>query len=452
MTELYQHFMDEFRRAVSEREFRERRIGAELKFPLVKRDGTAADLDTVRELWRYLGRNGWDTIEDRVTGQIAGARIPGPHNDTIAACETGFCKTEFSLAHVADLFELSDSITALRKQLKPFSEEHGVYFLGYGIQPLTAPSGALLFKKERSCFWDQALPSNRHIPPEKGDDVHLFTVNACSHVHVSVEPEDAIRAVNVLNGLAGPQIALTAHSPVWQGRRDDHYLCVNEMLWDWWKPAEGRCGIPAHAFEHLKDYVSTIENLSPIYVKRDGRPILIRNFDTFGDYFSAERPAGKSLDGQSHVLVPGTEDIRVHNSCYWYTARISQYFTVENRVFDQQPPDELETAAALTLGILSALDDAWAEVARYSWSSLRQAREIACRDGLAGTTDEFSLEELAGRMLDIAADGLRRRGLGEEKYLLPLYKRFINQTCPAQVAAQLFEESGIAGLIRQLAL
>ena len=150
MTDIYQHFVDGFRQAVASRKFRERRIGAELKFPLVKSDGTAADLETVRQFWRYLGRNGWETIEDRVTGQISGARIAGPYNDSIAACETGFCKTEFSLAHVGNLFELSEMIAALRKELKPFSEEHDVHFLGYGIQPITPPSGSLLFKKERN--------------------------------------------------------------------------------------------------------------------------------------------------------------------------------------------------------------------------------------------------------------------------------------------------------------
>ena len=228
MSQIYDQFIQGFRTAIASREYSERRVGAELKFPLVNPDGTAVDLETVQALWRYLVGNGWEVIEDPVTGQIAGAKIAGPYNDTVASCETGYCKTEFSLAHVANLFELSESIQALRKELAPFAREHDVRFLGYGIQPLTPPSQDLLFKKARSCFWEQALPSNQRIPRERGDDVHLFTVNAGSHVHVSIGPENAVRAVNVLNGFAGAQIALTAHSPIWQGRRDTRYLCVNE--------------------------------------------------------------------------------------------------------------------------------------------------------------------------------------------------------------------------------
>jgi gamma-glutamylcysteine synthetase len=452
VSQIYEQFLDGFRIAVRSRQYGERRIGAELKFPLVNPDGTAAALETVQALWVYLAGNGWDVIEDPVTGQIAGAKIAGPYNDTVASCETGYCKTEFSLAHVANLFELTESIRGLREELAPFAQEHDVRFLGYGIQPLTPPSQDLLFKKARYCFWEQALPSNQHIPPEQGDDVHLFTVNAGSHVHVSIGPEAATRAVNVLNGFAGPQIALTAHSPIWQGRRDEHYLCVNEKLWDWWEPAAGRVGVPVRPFKSLEDYVRTIEELAPIYVNRGGQPILLPQFDAFRDYYNSDNATGKSLQGEIVSLEPEPDDIRVHNSCYWYTARISQYFTVENRVFDQQPPNELESAAALTLGLVSAAGAAWEELSRYSWNSLRQAREVACRYGLEGSTEEFTMVELAGRMLQVADFGLSQRRLGEEKYLKPLREHLRRRSCPALRARRIFGDSGVHGIVEQLAL
>ena len=136
MSQLYDHFISGFRGAVASREFSERRIGAELKFPLVNRDGTAAALDELLALWHHLAENGWEAIQDPVTGQIAGATSPGPYNDTVASCETGYCKTEFSLAHVGSLFELSAAIAALRRELTSFSRQRDVQFLGYGIQQI----------------------------------------------------------------------------------------------------------------------------------------------------------------------------------------------------------------------------------------------------------------------------------------------------------------------------
>ena len=452
MSFMYDHFHDSFRRAVAEREYSGHRIGAELKFPMVKLDGTAADQQSLHAMWEYLEQNGWKRIVDRVTGTFAGAQIAGPMNDTVASCETGYCKPEFSLAHVANLFELNESIGELRELLNPFLKDQGIRLLGYGIQPVTPPSGSLLFKKARSCFWDRAVPSNLCIPREQGDDVHLFTVNAGSHVHVSVDLDDAVDAVNVLNGLAGPQIALTAHSPVWQGKPDDRYVCVNEKLWDWWKPAATRSGVPQRAFVDLEDYVRTIENLAPIYVRRDGHPILLPEFQTFGEYFGSGETMGQSLDGKPVAVVPQSEDIRIHNSCYWYTARISRYFTVENRVFDQQPPDDLLCASALTLGLVSALEQAKKLVSDCAWAELRQARETACQHGLAAEGEGASLLELAARMLEIAESGLVQRGLGEEVFLGPLKKRLQAKTCPAQHALALFEDAGVEGLVEQLAL
>ncbi|MBN1859294.1 hypothetical protein JW848_08830, partial [Candidatus Bipolaricaulota bacterium] len=214
---ICRQFRHSFEQAIAEQNGHDCRIGAELKFPLVNRDGSAASLESVCALWDYLVERGWKPVEDALTGNIVGATKPGEENDTVASCETGFCKTEFSLAHVADLHRLDRSICELREELRPFSERQDVYFLGYGIHPVTPPSKRLLMRKGRTSVWDKVFRSNRHISEEDGDDVHLFTINTASHVHVSVPIKKAVAAVNVLNGFAGAQIALTADSNIWRG-------------------------------------------------------------------------------------------------------------------------------------------------------------------------------------------------------------------------------------------
>ncbi|MCP4645013.1 MAG: hypothetical protein GY851_31515, partial [bacterium] len=194
-------------------------------------------------------------------------------------------------------------------------------------------------KKERSSFWDTVFPSNHVIPPDEGDDVHLFTVNAASHVHVSLPEEEAIKAVNVLNGFAGAQIALMANSSVWRGRVDEDHRCVAERFWDWWRPAQGRIGVPETPFAGVSHYVQSVAQLKPVYVKRDGKPVILRDYDSFAEYYADPSPEGRDLSGACVPLVPSPKDIETHNSCYWYNARISRYYTVENRVCDQQPPD-----------------------------------------------------------------------------------------------------------------
>lgn len=445
---LYNYFIRKFRKALEIRKASARRIGAELKFPLVNRDGSAAGRKTINALWHYLQDQGWEPLRDGVTGRIVGARKPGELNHTVASCETGYCKTEFSLAHVANLFDLERSVHELKEELRPFSEQNQVYFLGYGIHPVTPPSKRLLMEKARAGVFDKIFASNRSIAQHYGNDLHLFTINAASHVHVSVSLEEAIPAVNVLNGFSGAQIALTAHSNIWRDRIDPRFQCVSEKFWDWWMPESERVGVPEKPFEDLRHYVDTVKEFQPVFVKREGKPIIVGNqYETFEELYSADKAVGYELTGQEIMFTPTVSDFDLHNTCYWYNARISHYYTVENRVNDQQPPEDLICIAALTLGLVSIAAEANEEIASYDWELLRDMREAACRDGMNGTVSGLNVVDLAGNMLDLAHRGLTIRGLGEERFLAPLYRRLEQQKNPADMAEHMFRSEGMESLL-----
>lgn len=426
---VYKHFVTAFADATRNGE---PRVGAELKFPFVDNQGAAVAPEDVDDLWSHLVDTGWAADVDEASGRTTGARKPGEQNETVASCETGYCKTEFSLAHAATLDDLETTRQHVLADLTPFLRKRNQHLLSYGLQPVSPPSAALLMKKMRAGFWDKALPSNNVIPKDKGDDVHLFTVNACSHVHVGITPETSVRAVNVLNGFAGAQLSLTANSPSRLDWTDVSLKCLNEKLWDWWEPVRGRVGVPEAPFEDLKDYVTRICRLKPIYVKRDGKPVILTfDYASLEDYLAEDEAVGRDADGNRVAITPSMDDVATHNSCYWYTARISRYFTVENRVFDEQPLDAHLAPAALTLGLVNALDEAWEEVSSHEWATLRQTRELACEHGMNWALGSLTAATLAARMLDIARLGLSRRGHDENRFLRPLEARLDAQRCPA---------------------
>jgi gamma-glutamylcysteine synthetase len=449
----FDYFHSRLKAATADRSAERPRIGIELKFPLVRaEDGSATDLSVIEAFWRYLAADrGWTLCHDEGTGKLTGARKPGEQNDSVASCETGVCKPEFSLAHVDNLFDLQRAIDELRGDIGRFARRHDVRFLGYGIQPITPPSERLMMKKTRTSVWDRVFGANRILAPEDGDDVCLFTANAATHVHVGLTEELTVRAVNVLNGFSGAQLALTADSSVWRGAVDNSLKCVAEKFWDWWMLDSERVGVPSHRFGDLRDYVETIARFAPVYVKRDGAPILLSKYRTLAEYFADPEPTGTALDGEEVELEPDEADLALHNTCYWFNARISGYYTVENRTNDQQPPDQLATIAALTLGLTNALDECEEELAEWSWQNLRQAREQACRTALQSDAQGVDLAALAGRMVELACLGLTRRGLGEEIFLDPFERRLRTQTCPADDAARLFATNGIAGLVQNRA-
>ena len=271
------------------------RIGTELKFPLVERNnGCAVGLETVNALWKYLSNRDWEPIVDPITNEVVGASKPGEYNDTLASCETGFCKIEFSLAHVGDLHALARQIEALLVELTPFADEHQVSFLGCGIHPISPPSPELVIAKQRTLAWDTLFPEGEIVKDKPRPGLHLFTVNSGSHVHLSVSSaKQAVGATNVLNGFAGAQIALLGNSSVWQGKVDPDYLCVAEKFWDWWMPDEARVGLPSKSFIDIEDYGNAIAKLRPFYVERNQTPILINHYPTFADYYDSSSTVGK---------------------------------------------------------------------------------------------------------------------------------------------------------------
>lgn len=466
MQDATRYFLKRFERIESIRRLkdRKRRIGSELKFPLVNPDGRAADANKSDALWEFLIRKGWKPSFDNYVEKVTGAVKEGEMNEHRASCETGYCKVEFSLAHVSDLHCLNKSIRNIEDLVHEFSEDFGVAFLGFGLQPITHPGKHLLMNKSRNIFWDRIFGGNNFIAPENGSDVHLFTINASNQVHIDVCMDEAIDAINVLNGIAGPQIALTANSNIWKGSVQNKYKCLGEMFWDWWlkDKHKSRYGVPERKFSDLEDYFLYILNFSPVFVKRDKGPVGLPFCPTFLDFFTCndkdircERRyrsdkkcailANEKLTRISHEK----QDLDQHFTFFWHNARLSRYYTLENRINDQQPPGEMLTIPALTLGIIENLRDAVSLINEYPWEVLREMRILASRSGLDARIEGIKVADLSRTILEIAEIGLKKRDLGEEIFLRPLKVRLENRYCPADLAADVFNKNGPHGFVER---
>ena len=458
------HFIRRFEEVESQRELgtRPRRIGSELKFPVVREDGRAIGAEQADALWDFLLSKGWDPVSDPLSGKTVGATKPGEMNEHRASCETGFCKVEFSLAHTDSLAALAAEVGEIRSLISEFDRQSGTVFLGFGLQPLTPPGKDLLMQKSRNLFWDRLFGGNEHIPPCSGTDVHLFTISASNQVHVDVRMDEAVDAVNVFNGLAGAQVALTANSNIWQGRIDPDYKCLGEMFWEWWlKEAHlGRYGVPEKKFRDLEDYFGEIVKFSPVYVRRKGVPVALPHCRTFSDFFSCdddgtqcrrkddgERDCGTTAAGEGVKITAEYGDLDQHFTFFWHSARLSRYYTLENRINDQQPPEEMLCIPAMTLGIMENLKEAVDLVDSFPWEVLREMRVQAARNGMDAEVRGVDVNEIARAMVGVAEDGLSGRGLGEEVYLEPLIQRLAGDFCPADRAAEVFRTQGLRGFV-----
>lgn len=385
-----------------------------------------------------------------------GVKKKGEMNDNIVTCETGYCKIEVSLAHSENLMDTYKNFCNIRSILKSFADQNGLAFLGYGIQPMTSPGRNLLMKKSRNVFWERLF----------GTDVHLFTISASNQVHIDVTLNEAIDAINVFNGLAGAQIALTANSSIWNGKVDENYKSLGEAFWDWWLARHpGRFGIPQTKFCDLVEYFLCIFDFKPVYVRRGNDVIGLPYCPTFGRYYTCEvdknrceryaRLKGKcgiKPEGIPVKITPHEEDMSLHFSFFWHNARLSRYLTLENRVNDQQPPDEIMAIPALTLGIMENLKPAIKLVNQYRWDDLRELRVQAIKQGIKASLNGIRISGLSREMLEIAEEGLKKREHGEEVFLELLMRRLTEMSCPADRAERVFKLRGVKGVVDEFKL
>ena len=83
--------------------------------------------------------------------------------------------------------------------------------LGYGVQPLSPPTRALLSPKQRYSTLADIM----------GADWIWYTVTASDQAHVDVSRDEAVSALNFGNLMAPVIVALCANSPVVAGELTD---------------------------------------------------------------------------------------------------------------------------------------------------------------------------------------------------------------------------------------
>lgn len=79
----------------------------ELKFPAVRKEGTAVSLSDISRLWRYLQEMGWELIQDARSSVPIGVSHRAGNEEDVLTTEISFCKLKISLAYKRTLFDLA---------------------------------------------------------------------------------------------------------------------------------------------------------------------------------------------------------------------------------------------------------------------------------------------------------------------------------------------------------
>ena len=397
-----------------------RLIGREAEFPVVWPDGRAGD---VLRLWtQLLEGDGFAPQYDDPAARTLIVALRGA--DGTVEVEVGRATVELVLGPYEDLWQLAEGSARLLRRVVAAARAAGMRVLGFGIQPRARGSSALMTPKRRYTSLLQAI----------GRPWLHFAITASDQVQVDITREELPDAVNVLNLLSAPLIALTANSSVYGGRAG---RCLSGREGLSAALGEFRAGMTPRPFASIEEFIAYVCRY-PCYVLRDGPGFRVWN-----------RPFERYL--QEHG--PDLDAYLWHEHYTWNSARPrANNSTIEIRPACQQPPEEPLAPAALSLGFVEALPDAKAFLGDLftsgPWAPLRRYRAAAIRDGLR--VPEPAPGFLEG-CLRIAEKGLRARGRGEEAFLRPLWTRLDRRVTPAETSREAFRAGGMEGLLRATA-
>ena len=379
----------------------------------------------IRRFLEELTRFGWKQILEN------GNPIALTMGDCNISLEPGG-QLELSGAPLENIHQTCDEVHTHLAQVKEVAEELGVGLLGSGFIPKWKRSDMHWMPKGRYKIM-------RNYMPKKGTLGLDMMLRSCTvQVNLDFENErDMVEKFRVAVALQPIATALFANSPFLEGTLSG-WQSYRSHLWEDTDP--DRCGIlpfifePGMGFEKYTEYALDV----PMYfIYRDGKYIDVSGA-SFRDFLRGELPG--------HIgKLPKLSDWSDHLTTIFPEVRLKNY--LEMRGADGGPWRRLCALPALWVGLLydpTSQAAAWDLVRNWSIEEHQMLRQTVPKHALNTEFRGQRLCNIATEVLDIAAAGLKARGIvdsegkDEADFLDTLKEIAERGFSPAEELAQLF--------------
>jgi gamma-glutamylcysteine synthetase len=397
-----------------------RTVGREAEFPVVDANGWVGD---VQRLMHELARQD-PGLKAKHEGELL---VELRTERFILTTEVGIGTVELITGPRADLPTLeNDHLLGLGYLLRA-AEATGQHILGMGIQPRSQASESMICPKSRY----------RVLLETMGDSWLWFGLTASDQVHVDIGLDELAEATNCTSLLTAITVALCGNSGVVHDR-DSGVCSGREYLMGQIFPEACRHGMPTGPIGDLYGLMDQLLGQRQLMQKIDGQPRPASG--PFSDHLS--KLGGPQAHGAFEAFL-------FHEHYIWNSSRPrSAQGTLELRSACQQPAQSHMCATALGLAMVQAHRELSAllgeELGSEAWTLARAWHKAAIAQGLAAPEPRPGL---IGRVLDICRAALDARGLGEARYLDPLFARLQARENPAQVARSRLRDGMDAVLI-----
>lgn len=362
----------------------------------------------IRAMLEGLSHLGWQPVEE--DGNVIALR---DNQGASVTLEPGG-QLELSGGLMETLHQTAAEVTHHLDQVKTVAEPLGIAFLGVGFQPKWSRDAIPVMPKGRYDIMRRYMPQ----VGSKGLDMMFRTCTVQVNLDFASEA-DMVRKLRVSLALQPIATALFASSPFIEGQPCG-LLSARAAVWTDTDPA--RTGGLPFAFEPgmgFERYVDWMLDVPMYFVYRNGR-YLDAAGQSFRDFMNGQLPA---LPGERPTL----GDWEDHLTTAFPDVRLKKF--LEMRGADGGPWRRLVALPALWTGLLYdsiALDGAWELVKDWSPEQRETLRGEVARLGLDTPIAGRTARDVAIDMIELAAEGLRRRdrtnesGRDESIFLSPL--------------------------------
>jgi glutamate--cysteine ligase len=381
---------------------------------------------SISAIFKGLERFGWKPIYE---GENA---IAMTMEDCNISLEPGG-QFELSGAPLKDIHQTCSEVHTHLAQVKDVAEPLGIAMMGLGFNPKWRHEDIPMMPKGRYGIMSAYMPKVGTM----GLEMMFRTCTVQVNLDFSSEA-DMVKKFRVGLALQPLATAFFANSPFKEGKPNG-FLSYRSHIWT--DTDNDRCGILPFVFEDgmgFERYVDHVLDVPMYFVHRNGTYIDASG-QSFRDFLKGRLPA---LPGE----VPTTSDWADHLSTLFPEVRLKRF--LEMRGADGGPWRGLCALPALWVGLLYdqvSLDAAWDLVKDWTEEEHRALRAEVPVKALHTRFRGRPLSELAGQVLEIAEEGLRRRkrlgssGQDEREFLELLESRVESGKCPADYLLEDFE-------------
>jgi len=459
-------------------------MSVECELPAVMMEtGAPTPPEVFAHMWRALSGDGWHMDDFGVSRQTANAPAGCIKSEQVITTDTG-PTVELAPCPGYTVREIELQITLLRNIVIAQLHQYGVGLLGSGVHPSlgTSVEEYYRFRTQRKAY-DYAI--------EQRGWSHNSIVNICATQEViDIEFSQAIRVLRVMHRLAGLCLFLFRNDPDLHGNYPDSPYSIRPAAWRAHTPQKGRFAgdvskvwLPRIEIVSWEHYLVLLWDRSPMFLlgTKNSGLVYVPAHPTFWEYLTnapkSGWPAKAIMSNKETSVYPEFEHVVQTDWTYMGFARLRWKWKnplpeindlvdartegrleeflaahidkvlLEHRANAAALPGQEMTSLAFILGLVNNLEDTEDFVSRYPypfWLGLAQEAE---HQKLSGSISEQSFISLLQEVLEISCRGLLFRGYGEEKYLVPLFRRVEAQTSPSEIVLGTFRDRGIRGVL-----